>query len=855
MSALDVLSTCLPKVRIPSLGDNVYKEECCISFDTPKSKGGLYICLTTFLSFNEKYVKLYNAVTQNRVFLHIRHTKKVPIETAAQSGSEAPNEKKPKRLAIGVEGGFNPEEDKKIEYDELNTLAILPDFLEIPLDNIEEIPSLVLASVSGVLSSTAVSKKEDILAWDGEIRTVTKHGATLKQLDNGIKIPPGGWKCARCDFVSNLWLNLTDGMILCGRKYFDGTGGNNHAVEYFKETGYPLAVKLGTITASGADVFSYGEDQMVEDPELAKHLSHFGINMMNMTKTEQTMTELEIELNEKIGSEWNIIQEAGKNLKELSGPGLTGLKNMGNTCYLNSIAQVLLSITEFQQRYTNSEKCLDVFKKHLSSLSWDQSSLGQFANNPAKLAEEIQKRIDNIMSDFTYQMCRVGFALYNSLSEDDDFSEKDMTETYKSNLAVTPRSFKHLIGKDHPEFSTNRQQDAHEFFIHLLSLLERSEHKSAMESLGNFFKFMVEERTECLQSKQVRYTKRPDYVLQLSIPMHLATNKAEVEAYNVLKEAKAKDSSVVVGEVVRAKVSLLACLEATFQDEIITDFWSSALQEKAEAKKRTRFSTFPDYLVVQMKKFTIGNDWVPKKLDVSVDMPESIDLNEYRGTGLQADETLLPDVDPPTMKEDAPPEMEVDEEAMINLSQMGFPLERCKEAIIATGNTGIENAAMWLMDNNSPEAAAAPVESGPSNGSVEMIMTMGFTREQAMKALRATDNNLERAADWIFSHPNELDTVDVPVTQSNPTAGVSATAGEGDVAMETNQSSPLTDGSGNYELLAFVSHMGTSTMCGHYVCHIKKDGRWVIFNDEKVAASEQPPKDLGYIYFYRRVRE
>lgn len=26
-----------------------------------------------------------------------------------------------------------------------------------------------------------------------------------------------------------------------------------------------------------------------------------------------------------------------------------------------------------------------------------------------------------------------------------------------------------------------------------------------------------------------------------------------------------------------------------------------------------------------------------------------------------------------------------------------------------------------------------------------------------------------------------------------------------------------------YELFAFISHMGTSTMCGHYVSHIKKD--------------------------------
>lgn len=40
-------------------------------------------------------------------------------------------------------------------------------------------------------------------------------------------------------------------------------------------------------------------------------------------------------------------------------------------------------------------------------------------------------------------------------------------------------------------------------------------------------------------------------------------------------------------------------------------------------------------------------------------------------------------------------------------------------------------------------------------------MSMGFTKEQAIKALKATDNNLERAADWIFSHQVELDALDV----------------------------------------------------------------------------------------------
>lgn len=33
-----------------------------------------------------------------------------------------------------------------------------------------------------------------------------------------------------------------------------------------------------------------------------------------------------------------------------------------------------------------------------------------------------------------------------------------------------------------------------------------------------------------------------------------------------------------------------------------------------------------------------------------------------------------------------------------------------------------------------------------------------------------------------------------------------------------------------YELFAFISHMGASTMSGHYVCHIKKEGRYADYN-------------------------
>uniref|UniRef100_H2ZM55 Ubiquitin carboxyl-terminal hydrolase n=1 Tax=Ciona savignyi TaxID=51511 RepID=H2ZM55_CIOSA len=801
----DSLVPLLPKVRIPGIGDNVYKEEGCFSFDTPKCEDGLYVCMTTFLGFNRKFAQLYHEVTGNKLFLHMKQIKKeVRNLNFIFYLSYVPF--KPDRKISSIEGGFTPDNDNKVEYDDVNELVILPEYTVINLEDIEDIPSVVLASVSGILSSTSASKKEDELSWDGEIRSVSKHAVGLKQLDNGVKIPPSGWKCSKCDLTKNLWLNLTDGEISCGRRYFDGTGGNNHGIEHFKTTQYPLAVKLGTITHSGADVHSYDEDTMVEDPKLAQHLSHFGINMMNMEKTEQTMTELEIELNERVGNEWDIIQESGKSLKPLRGPGLVGLDNMGNTCYMNSVMQVLYTIPEFQDRFVSNE---------------------------------IQKRVSDASSDFTIQLCKLGLAMYSpEIIQTGNSAHEEMTS-----CSVTPRTMKRIVGKGHVEFSTNRQQDAHEFLLHVLSVIERGEHKNGGISPGEIFRFMVEDRIECQASKQVRYTKRSDYALALPIPLEAATNKAAVEEYQAVVEANKKDVNVKIGQIVRPVVPFTACIDSFAQDELIQDFWSSAVKEKAEAKKRTRFVTFPDHLVVQMKKFTIGDDWTPKKLDVSVEMPDNLNLNELRASGLQKDETLLPDIEPPP----APPSeplIDIDEEAVVAISQMGFPLSRCRAALVATGNMGVEPAVMWLMENNSDANEASTECNHATDDNISSIVAMGFTQEQAKKALKATNNNLERAADWIFSHIDELDSIEVD--SSEPTNQDAA----GDVPMDTTNN--LKDGSGNYELYAFISHMGSSTICGHYVCHIKKDGRWVIFNDEKVAESEQPPKDLGYMYFYKR---
>jgi ubiquitin carboxyl-terminal hydrolase 5/13 len=81
--------------------------------------------------------------------------------------------------------------------------------------------------------------------------------------------------------------------VNCGRQQFGGLGGNGHALQHFQDTGHALGVKLGTITPEGGgDIYCYSCDDAKLDPELAFHLSTFGVNMLSQSKTEKSMTEL-----------------------------------------------------------------------------------------------------------------------------------------------------------------------------------------------------------------------------------------------------------------------------------------------------------------------------------------------------------------------------------------------------------------------------------------------------------------------------------------------------------------------------------------------------------------------------------
>ena len=65
-------------------------------------------------------------------------------------------------------------------------------------------------------------------------------------------------------------------------------------------------------------------------------------------------------------------------------------------------------------------------------------------------------------------------------------------------------------------------------------------------------------------------------------------------------------------------VHLAACLSEFCTSEVVPDFYSSAAKTKTVAHKTMRLKTFPDFLLIQLKKFDVGENWVPYKLDVEV---------------------------------------------------------------------------------------------------------------------------------------------------------------------------------------------------------------------------------------------
>ncbi|XP_013790098.1 ubiquitin carboxyl-terminal hydrolase 2-like, partial [Limulus polyphemus] len=268
---------------------------------------------------------------------------------------------------------------------------------------------------------------------------------------------------------------------------------------------------------------------------------------------------------------------------------LTGLNNLGNTCFINAVVQCL--------RYTDPLRDYLLHGNYEDDINTSTSSMkGELVKAFAKLLQ--------FMSD----------ANVNTVTKLEDFN--------------------HRIRKFTPYFTRNSQQDAQEFMRYLLQGLHEdvnrvrtklppirtdidetlSEYEKSTEAFGRYlrndnskiidiFLGQLRSRLQCTVCGHSSVTFDPFWDLSISIP---------------------KGSS---------KVSLQQCLSLFTKEEILEAHEKpvcSRCRQRQRCSKRFTIHRFPKILVLHLKRFTSTGKGYTKPPNTEIDYPlENLDLRPY----------------------------------------------------------------------------------------------------------------------------------------------------------------------------------------------------------------------------------